>query len=73
MQCYRTCLILDNMGIVVVKSLAVNTGRDYPRQKGVGESAELAGLSSYPRETYTLRVSTYEAKREPEAYEHLKA
>ena len=81
-QSYRTCLILNIMGMLGVRSVAVKAERD-ERQKVAGESAglaavfaehgELAALSSYARETYPLRVSTYDPERELEVYEHLKA
>ena len=81
-QNYRTCLILNIMGMPGVSSVAVKAERD-ERQQVAGESAglaavfaehgELAALSSYPRESYPLRVSTYDPERELEVYEHLKA
>ncbi len=82
-ESYRTCLILNIMGMLGVKSVAVSADRDDLSQKIAGESAglaavfaehhELAAFSSYPKETYPLQVSIYDPERELELYNHLKA
>ena len=82
-ESYRTCLILNIMGMLGVKSVAVSAERDDLSQKIAGESAglaavfaehhELAAFSSYPKETYPLQVSIYDPERELELYNHLKA
>ncbi len=82
-ESYRTCLILNIMGMLGIKSVAVSAERDSVTQQVAGESAglaavfaehgELAAFSSYPRDSYPLRVSTYDPERELEVYNHLKA
>ena len=80
---YWTCLILNIMGMLGIRSVAVSAECDAYSQKVAGESAGLAAVfaehreltefSSYPKESYPLRVSIHDSERELELYNHLKA
>ena len=80
---YRTCLILNVMGLLGVDSVKVSVNRERYANDKVGESAELkavfdkhlelAALAGYGGSNYPLRASTRDAEQELAVYDYLQA